>query len=144
VSTSIPTDINYLSGYEVYDRLSPSFAKYLETLTAAHEAHFFRDAAIAFGHTVRDQVRGSPGNFGDALEAVHPVIRCVLLTVNGKYDLTHVPAWLRKYKSSNWMEECVCEPRIHEAYYWCDKGRVGYHFEVSFPLDIWGKYQRSN
>jgi len=63
------------SGYEVYDRLSPSFAKYLETLTAAHEAHFFRDAARAFGYSVRDQIRGSPGNFGDALEAVHPVIR---------------------------------------------------------------------
>lgn len=67
--------LSRFSGYEVYDRLSPSFAKYLETLTAAHEAHFFRDAAIAYGYTVRDQVRGSPGNFGDALEAVHPVIR---------------------------------------------------------------------
>ncbi|KAG8688644.1 hypothetical protein FRC09_012805 [Ceratobasidium sp. 395] len=68
-------DTLWASGYEVYDRLSPSFAKYLETLTAAHEAHFFRDAARAFGYSVRDQVRGSPGNFGDALEAVHPVIR---------------------------------------------------------------------
>ena len=67
--------LSYFSGYEVYDRLSPSFAKYLETLTAAHEAHFFRDAARAFGYSVRDQIRGSPGNFGDALEAVHPVIR---------------------------------------------------------------------
>ncbi|CAE6538863.1 unnamed protein product [Rhizoctonia solani] len=68
-------DTLWASGYEVYDRLSPSFAKYLETLTAAHEAHYFRDAAIAFGYTIREQVRGSPGNFGDALEAVHPVIR---------------------------------------------------------------------
>ncbi|KAG9125308.1 hypothetical protein FRC07_008166 [Ceratobasidium sp. 392] len=68
-------DTLWASGYEVYDRLSPSLAKYLETLTAAHEAHFFRDAAKAYGYTVRDQVRGSPGNFGDALEAVHPIIR---------------------------------------------------------------------
>ncbi|KAG8708155.1 hypothetical protein FRC09_001413, partial [Ceratobasidium sp. 395] len=34
-------DTLWASGYEVYDRLSPSFAKYLETLTAAHEAHYF-------------------------------------------------------------------------------------------------------
>ncbi|KAG8717840.1 hypothetical protein FRC08_006524 [Ceratobasidium sp. 394] len=68
-------DTLWASGYEVYDRLSPSFAKYLETLTAAHEAHFFRDAAKAYGYSVRDEIRGSPGNFGDALEAVHPVIR---------------------------------------------------------------------
>ncbi|KDN46365.1 hypothetical protein RSAG8_04309, partial [Rhizoctonia solani AG-8 WAC10335] len=68
-------DTLWASGYEVYDRLSPSFAKYLETLTAAHQGHFFRDAAIAFGYTVREQIRGSPANFGDALEAVHPVIR---------------------------------------------------------------------
>ncbi|KAG8688643.1 hypothetical protein FRC09_012804, partial [Ceratobasidium sp. 395] len=40
-----------------------------------HEAHYFRDAAKMFGNSLRDQVRGSPGNFGDALEAVHPVVR---------------------------------------------------------------------
>lgn len=63
------------SGYEAYDRLSPSFAAYLETLSAYHEAHIFRDIASALGNKMRDDIRGSPLNQGDALEAVHPVIR---------------------------------------------------------------------
>lgn len=42
------------SGYEVYDRLSPSFAKYLETLEAVHEARFFHHIAQALGNKLRD------------------------------------------------------------------------------------------
>ncbi|THH00996.1 hypothetical protein EW145_g7000 [Phellinidium pouzarii] len=68
-------DTLWASGYEVYDRLSPSFAKYLETLEAVHEARFFRFVAGALGNKLRDGERGSPGNVGDHLEAVHPVIR---------------------------------------------------------------------
>ena len=41
-------------GYEVYDRLSPSFAKYLETLEAVHEARFFQQIAAALGNKLRD------------------------------------------------------------------------------------------
>jgi alpha-ketoglutarate-dependent taurine dioxygenase len=63
------------SGYEVYDRLSPSFAKYLETLEAVHEARFFQQIANALGNKLRVGERGSPGNIGNHLEAVHPVIR---------------------------------------------------------------------
>lgn len=44
----------FSSGYEVYDRLSPSFAKYLETLEAVHEARFFRVIASALGNKLRD------------------------------------------------------------------------------------------
>lgn len=68
-------DTLWASGYEVYDRLSPSFAKYLETLEAVHEARFFQHIAKALGHKLRDGERGSPGNVGEHLEAVHPVIR---------------------------------------------------------------------
>jgi alpha-ketoglutarate-dependent taurine dioxygenase len=63
------------SGYEVYDRLSPSFAAYLETLTAYHESKVFLKVAEALGNKLRDGIRGSPENVGDALEAVHPIIR---------------------------------------------------------------------
>ncbi|THG95533.1 hypothetical protein EW026_g6134 [Hermanssonia centrifuga] len=68
-------DTLWASGYEVYDRLSPSFAKYLETLEAVHEARFFQNIAAALGNKLRDGERGSPGNVGSHLEAVHPVIR---------------------------------------------------------------------
>ncbi|GJE98346.1 taurine catabolism dioxygenase [Phanerochaete sordida] len=68
-------DTLWALGYEVYDRLSPSFAKYLETLEAVHESRFFHQIAASLGRTVRDGERGSPGNVGPHLEAVHPVIR---------------------------------------------------------------------
>lgn len=70
---------------EAYDRLSPSFAAYLETLTAYHEAKFFKTFASALGNSLRDDVRGSPLNHGDALEAVHPVIR--VNPVTGSFPL---------------------------------------------------------
>ncbi|KAG9672662.1 putative TfdA family taurine dioxygenase, partial [Aureobasidium melanogenum] len=50
-------DTLWASGYEVYDRLSPALAQFLEGLTATHEAKFFHEEA------------------GPALEAVHPIIR---------------------------------------------------------------------
>ncbi|KAI5122350.1 hypothetical protein M0805_004108 [Coniferiporia weirii] len=68
-------DTMWASGYEVYDRLSPSFAKYLETLEAVHEARFFQLVAKGAGIKLRDGERGSPVNVGSHLEAVHPVIR---------------------------------------------------------------------
>jgi len=68
-------DTLWASGYEVYDRISPSFAKYLETLEAVHEARFFQVIAKSLGNKLRDGIRGSPGNVGEHLEAIHPVIR---------------------------------------------------------------------
>ena len=62
-------------GYDAYDRLSPSFAKYVESLDALHEARFFQYVAEALGNKLRTGERGSPGNVGDDLEAVHPIVR---------------------------------------------------------------------
>jgi len=61
--------------YEIYDRLSPAMASFLETLTAVHDAKFFHDEAARLGQPLRTIPRGSPLNQGSALEAVHPVIR---------------------------------------------------------------------
>jgi len=47
----------------------------LEGLSAYHDANWFKDAAQNFGQKVRDGERGHPLNKGDALEAIHPVIR---------------------------------------------------------------------
>ncbi|KAL1583528.1 hypothetical protein WHR41_07724 [Cladosporium halotolerans] len=68
-------DTLWASGYEVYDRLSPSMAAYLETLSARHDAKFFHEEAERLGNPLRTTPRGSPLNHGSALEAVHPVIR---------------------------------------------------------------------
>lgn len=68
-------DTIWASAYEAYSRLSPPVAKLLEGLSAYHEAKWFKDASQAYGHEVRTGERGHPLNKGDALEAVHPVIR---------------------------------------------------------------------
>lgn len=75
--TNPPTggDTLWASAYEAYSRLSPAVATLLEGLSAYHEAKWFKDAAEAYGNKVREEVRGHPLNEGEALEAVHPVVR---------------------------------------------------------------------
>jgi alpha-ketoglutarate-dependent taurine dioxygenase len=68
-------DTLWASGYEVYDRLSPEMAAFLERLTATHDATFFHDEARRLGNPLRKGIRGSPLNHGEELTAVHPVIR---------------------------------------------------------------------
>ncbi|KFZ00928.1 hypothetical protein V501_10340 [Pseudogymnoascus sp. VKM F-4519 (FW-2642)] len=68
-------DTLWASGYEIYDRLSPTMQTFLEGLTATHDARFFLDEAERLGNPLRDGIRGSPLNFGSKLQAEHPVIR---------------------------------------------------------------------
>jgi alpha-ketoglutarate-dependent taurine dioxygenase len=75
---TLPTtggDTMWASGYEIYDRLSPAMQQFLEGLTATHDAKFFLEEAERLGNPIRKGIRGSPLNFGEALTAVHPVIR---------------------------------------------------------------------
>ncbi|KAG7085533.1 hypothetical protein E1B28_003091 [Marasmius oreades] len=67
-------DTLWASGYEAYDRLSPAFQKFLEGLTAVHNADFFNEYAIKAGLKIQNP-RGSPENSGTDLTAIHPVIR---------------------------------------------------------------------
>ncbi|KAH7410633.1 TfdA family taurine dioxygenase [Cadophora sp. MPI-SDFR-AT-0126] len=68
-------DTLWASGYEIYNRLSPATAKYLEGLTAIHDGNFFNGMAQRLGHPLRTEARGSELNQGSNLQAVHPVIR---------------------------------------------------------------------
>jgi alpha-ketoglutarate-dependent taurine dioxygenase len=65
-------DTLWASGYEIYDRLSSVMQKFLEGLTATHDAKFFLGEAERLGNPIR---RGNPLNFGEALTAIHPVVR---------------------------------------------------------------------
>ncbi|KAM0787040.1 hypothetical protein ACM66B_006306 [Microbotryomycetes sp. NB124-2] len=77
IHTLPPTggDTLWASAYEAYDRLSPSFAKFLEGLTATHDANRFHDVAKNEGTTAYEGVRGHPLNDGPDYSATHPVIR---------------------------------------------------------------------
>jgi alpha-ketoglutarate-dependent taurine dioxygenase len=69
------SDTLWASGYEVYDRISEPYQKFLETLTATYAQPRFNDAAAKNGFQIYSGTRGAPENAGEKLEAVHPVIR---------------------------------------------------------------------
>ncbi|PPQ65524.1 hypothetical protein CVT26_000481 [Gymnopilus dilepis] len=67
-------DTLWASAYEAYDRLSPAYQKFLEGLTAVHNADVFVRYAERHGVKLQDP-RGAPENTGSDLTAVHPVVR---------------------------------------------------------------------
>jgi alpha-ketoglutarate-dependent taurine dioxygenase len=72
-------DTLWCSGYEIYDRMSPSFRSYLETLTATCSQPVFRSAAKAGSYEIMSP-RGSPLNIGDEFAPKHPVVRTNRIT----------------------------------------------------------------
>lgn len=68
------------SNYAAYDRLTPAYQKFLEGLTAVHDAERFRIQSRLNGFKLRTEPRGSPLNQGDAFQATHPIIRWVVLS----------------------------------------------------------------
>jgi len=72
-------DTLWCSGYDIYDRISPSFQSYLETLTATCAQPVFKSAATAGGYEVMSP-RGSPLNVGDEFAPHHPVVRTNRIT----------------------------------------------------------------
>jgi alpha-ketoglutarate-dependent taurine dioxygenase len=68
-------DTLWASGYELYDRISEPYQKFLETLTATFEQPGFQKIAQESGFKMYDKPRGAPENVGTELRAVHPVVR---------------------------------------------------------------------
>ena len=68
-------DTLWASGYEVYDRISEPYQKFLDSLTATYAQPGFNRAAKDNEFELYTAPRGSPENIGDELRAIHPVIR---------------------------------------------------------------------
>ncbi|TVY18467.1 putative alpha-ketoglutarate-dependent sulfonate dioxygenase [Lachnellula arida] len=68
-------DTLWASGYEIYDRLSTPYQKFLEGLTATFSQPGFIKAAEKGGFGIYEKPRGAPENVGRELTAVHPVVR---------------------------------------------------------------------
>ena len=70
-------DTLWASGYEIYDRFSPTYQKFFEGLTATFIGDGFIKAAQNDPENVivYEKPRGSPKNIGKELTAVHPVVR---------------------------------------------------------------------
>jgi alpha-ketoglutarate-dependent taurine dioxygenase len=77
--TQLPTtggDTLWASGYEVYDRLSKPYQRFVESLTADFQGEGFKRIAQSGKFELYTGERGSPMNVGSDLEAIHPV--CVI------------------------------------------------------------------
>jgi len=68
-------DTLFASGYEVYDRLSKPYQKFLEGLTATYAQPRFNEVAGRNNFKIHTGPRGAPENVGEELSAEHPVIR---------------------------------------------------------------------
>jgi len=68
-------DTLWASGYEIYDRLSAPYQKFLESLTVTFQQPGFNKAAELGGFELHPGPRGAPENVGTELKAVHPVVR---------------------------------------------------------------------
>ncbi|CAG8953625.1 hypothetical protein HYFRA_00010084 [Hymenoscyphus fraxineus] len=76
--TDIPTlggDTLWASGYEVYDRFSPAYQKFLDGLTATYAQPLFTNAARDQKFKLYSEARGNPLNVGTELSTEHPVVR---------------------------------------------------------------------
>jgi alpha-ketoglutarate-dependent taurine dioxygenase len=69
------TDTLWASGYELYDRISEPYQKFLETLTATFAQPAFNEVAEKGGFQLYAKERGAPENVGPELKAIHPVVR---------------------------------------------------------------------
>ncbi|KAJ3295494.1 hypothetical protein HDU79_009007 [Rhizoclosmatium sp. JEL0117] len=68
-------DTLWASAYEVYERLSPAFQKFLEGLTATHVGANFKALEAAGLTKIHPGPRGAPEDIGSELLTVHPVVR---------------------------------------------------------------------
>jgi alpha-ketoglutarate-dependent taurine dioxygenase len=68
-------DTLWASGYEIYDRISEPYQRFLEGLTATFAQPAFHEVADRAGFKLYDKPRGAPENVGSELKAVHPVVR---------------------------------------------------------------------
>ena len=68
-------DTMWASGYALYEKLSPSFRSYFETLTARYSHKMIKDAFDDANFEIFTGPRGAPENIGDGLWADHPAVR---------------------------------------------------------------------
>jgi alpha-ketoglutarate-dependent taurine dioxygenase len=68
-------DTLYASACEIYDKISPTYRKFLEGLTASMAQPRYHKTAADKGFEVYSEPRGAPANVGTALSTTHPVVR---------------------------------------------------------------------
>ncbi|KAJ5095775.1 alpha-ketoglutarate-dependent sulfonate dioxygenase [Penicillium alfredii] len=68
-------DTMWASSYEILERISPAYRKFLESLTVTMAQTRYESACKAKNIKLYTDARGSPANVGTGLGAVHPMVR---------------------------------------------------------------------
>ncbi|EGD93099.1 hypothetical protein TESG_00655 [Trichophyton tonsurans CBS 112818] len=68
-------DTLWASGYELYDRISKPYQRFLETLTATCAQPGYNKVSATGKFKLFDGQRGAPENIGSNFSSVHPVVR---------------------------------------------------------------------
>lgn len=102
----------FASGEALYQRLSPSFAAYLETLEAVHSGDVFIQEVRRNGGGLYQGERGSPFNNNQDLQAIHPVVRTSKLLCPFGLDLEAYRLDRPRY----WEQGRLCQSRLHQEH----------------------------
>jgi alpha-ketoglutarate-dependent taurine dioxygenase len=68
-------DTIWASSYEIYDKISPAYRAFLETLTGTFGQLRYPKTAVEKNFEIYSDERGSPHNVGTLLQTTHPVVR---------------------------------------------------------------------
>jgi len=65
----------WASSYEIYEKISPAYRTFLESLTATFGQLRYPKTAAEKNFEIYSDERGSPHNTGTLLQTTHPVVR---------------------------------------------------------------------
>ncbi|VVT58002.1 uncharacterized protein SAPINGB_P005988 [Magnusiomyces paraingens] len=68
-------DTFWANGYALYEKFSPSFRSYLDTLTGTYSQPKFKEFSDRKSFQIYSQERGAPENVGDEIISTHPIVR---------------------------------------------------------------------
>ncbi|RMZ81907.1 hypothetical protein DV738_g2035, partial [Chaetothyriales sp. CBS 135597] len=125
-------DTLWASGYEVYDRISPAYRGFLDTLTATYAQPVFQDSAKKNNFSLHPGPRGAPENVGTDLRAVHPVIRTNPVTgwksvfaVGHHAKRVNEVSALESAHLLNWFVQLIAENHdLQVRYRWQNEGDI--------------------
>lgn len=136
------SDTLWASGYEIYDRISEPYQRFLEGLTATFAQPAFNEVADRSGFKLYDKPRGAPENVGSELKAVHPVVRTNPVTgwksifpVGGHVRHINGLTEEESRRLLDWFLDLVYKGHdLTVRFKWKNNNDLG---EFRFPLHIW-------
>lgn len=127
-------DTLWANGYALFEKLSPSFRDYLETLTGTYTQPGFNELAKAKDFQLYTEERGAPENVGDELKAIHPIVRTNPVT--GWKSIFAVGAHFTKINEVNPIESNLIKEYIWNTLVQSHDIQLRHHWD-KYDIAIW-------